>query len=283
VIMPVRNAQEHVGEQLAALAAQTYRGKWELVVVDNGSSDRSIDIVRTWSGRLPSVQVVDASRKRGLNRARNAGASAARGDFFAFCDADDVATPGWLEAMAAAAPEADILGGPLDFDTLNSPLLRSWRPPKELWTDFPTGYGFLPYVAGGNCAIWASVARELRWDESFVFGSSDQEFSWRAQQAACRLTFVPEAIIQLRYRARLSQLARQYFRYGSSGAQLFRVFRDSGMPRSDSREALEAWLWILTRMPLLWRSPTHRGRWTRMAGMRAGRAVGSIRHRTLYL
>ena len=103
--MPVLNGEEHIGDQLAALAAQTYRGEWELVVVDNGCRDRSMEIVREWAPRLPSVTIVDATARRGLNRARNAGAAAARGDFLAFCDADDVATPGWLEAMAEAAAE----------------------------------------------------------------------------------------------------------------------------------------------------------------------------------
>src|SRR5687767_10581339 len=113
--MPVLDGEAHIGDQLAALAAQTYRGDWELVVVDNGCTDRSMDIVREWEPRLPSVTIVDATARRGLNRARNAGAAAARGDFLAFCDADDVATHGWLEAMAEGATGADMIGGRLEW------------------------------------------------------------------------------------------------------------------------------------------------------------------------
>src|SRR5439155_25008770 len=79
VVMPVRNEEENIGEQLAALADQIYPGAWEVVVVDDGCTDRSIGIVEKWRPRLPLLRVVRTSRQ-GLNRARNMGAAAALGD-----------------------------------------------------------------------------------------------------------------------------------------------------------------------------------------------------------
>src|SRR5205085_6844888 len=115
VIVPVRNGERHVGDQMAALAAQDYDGPWEVVVVDNGSTDRTAEVVARWRDRLPSLTVVDASNRRGLNHARNAGRAAARGDFLAFCDADDVATPGWVSALAEAAAQADLVSGAIEL------------------------------------------------------------------------------------------------------------------------------------------------------------------------
>src|SRR4051794_41093928 len=148
VIIPVLNGEPHVGDQLAALAGQSYDGDWELVVADNGSTDRTIEIVESWRPRLPSLTIADATARRGLNHARNAGASAAHGDLLVFCDADDVANPGWLEAMARAAADADIVGGRLEWETLNDPVVRAWRPQKPM-TDLVTGHGFLRYAPGG--------------------------------------------------------------------------------------------------------------------------------------
>src|SRR6476660_6812079 len=76
VIMPVLDGEAHIAEQLAALAGQTYTGDWELVVSDNGCRDRSMDIVRSFEARLPSVTIADARARRGLNYARNTGANA---------------------------------------------------------------------------------------------------------------------------------------------------------------------------------------------------------------
>jgi glycosyltransferase involved in cell wall biosynthesis len=87
VVIPIRNGEAYLDAQLAALAAQAYDGAWEVIAVDNGCTDRSIEIVESWREGLPALVVADARDRRGLNYARNRGAAAATGDFLAFCDA----------------------------------------------------------------------------------------------------------------------------------------------------------------------------------------------------
>lgn len=282
VVMPVLNAEAHVGDQLAALSSQTYTGSWELVVVDNGCTDRTLDIVRDWRKRLPPVTIADARARRGLNHARNAGAAAARGDFLAFCDADDAATPRWLAAMAAAARDADIVGGRLEWEALNDPVVRAWRPQAPM-TDLLVDHGFLRYAPGGNLGVWAHIAHEIGWDEEFTFGSSDHGFAWRAQLAGYRLAFAPDALMQQRFRPTVWGMARQHLRYGRSGPQLHRVFRDVGLPAPDNRDALRQWRRLLSDLPDLWSSRERRGHWVRIAAFRLGRLEGSLRARTLCL
>src|SRR5205823_92310 len=77
VVVPVRNCAPYIGEQMAALANQTYTGPWEVLVVDNGCTDRSMKVVEGWRDMLPRLEIVDASKRRGLNHARNMGVSAA--------------------------------------------------------------------------------------------------------------------------------------------------------------------------------------------------------------
>jgi glycosyltransferase involved in cell wall biosynthesis len=282
VVMPVRNGAEHIEDQLTALASQTYTGPWELIVVDNGCSDQTIDIVREFSPRLPRVTIADARARRGLNRARNVGAATARGDFLVFCDADDVASLGWLEAMTEAACNADIVGGRLEWETLNDSVVRAWRPQAPM-DDLVADHGFLRYAPGGNLGVWAAVAREVGWDEEFSFGSSDHGFSWRAQLAGYRLAFAPEAVMRQRFRRTLWTLARQQFRYGRSGAQLQRKYSSIGAPGPDNREALRIWRNLLRTVPHLWGSRGLRGHWIQLAAFRLGRLVGSVRERTLCL
>src|SRR2546430_13185178 len=214
VVMPVLNGEEHVGDQLAALAGQAYEGEWELVVVDNGCRDRTLDVVEAWRPRLPAVTIVDARARRGLNRARNAGASAARGDFLAYCDADDVVSTRWLAAMAGAAADADIVGGRLEWELLNEPAVQAWRRQGAM-TDLIRGEGgFLQYAPGRNLGVWTSVAREVGWDEQFSYGSSDHGFAWRAQFAGYRLVFAPDALVHQRFRGTIWAMARPFYRYG---------------------------------------------------------------------
>jgi glycosyltransferase involved in cell wall biosynthesis len=282
VVVPVRNGEEHLADQLAALAAQTYAGAWELVVVDNGCTDRSIALLESWRDRLPPVVIADARARRGLNFARNRGAEAAGGDLLCFCDADDVVASGWLEALVEASARADLVGGAIDHETLNGTVHRAWRPtaPRD---DLLVHGRFLPYVPGGNCAVWADVAREIGWDESFRFGSSDVEFSWRAHLASYRLAYAPGAVLRLRHRTSLSGMARQYYAYGKSGPQLYRRFRRHGMPREEWRAVRQRWRLLVRRAPGLVRSAETRGDWLRLAAVSGGRLVGSIRWRVVFL
>lgn len=283
VVIPVRGEEPYLGEQLRALAGQTYAGAWEIVLVDNGAGEGARRTVREWAGRrLPSLRVVDASSRRGLNRARNAGAAAARGEFLAFCDADDVAAPGWLEGLVDAGASADLVGGRLELDTLNSPLTRAWFD----W-DAPTGlltggHRFLPFLPGGNCGVWAAVARAVRWDERFAYGSSDKEWAWRVQLASYRPAFAPDAVMHQRFSSTPAGVARQYFRYGISHPRLYRCFRRAGMPRASVREALDAWRRLAVAAPDALRSKERRGKWVRECSLRLGRLVGSARALAVY-
>jgi glycosyltransferase involved in cell wall biosynthesis len=279
VIMPVRDEQEFVAEQLAALAAQTYRAPWELLVVDNGCADGTIEVVDAWANRIPALTVVDARAKRGLNRARNAGVAAARGDFLVFCDGDNVAATGWLEAMARASARGHLVRGIQDVLLLNDDIARTWssRPLPPL----DDRYRFLPSAPGGNLGLWATIARELGWDEDFTFGGSDIEFAWRAQLSSYRLVVAEDAVMHRRLQRRLTDLARQYYAYGKAFPQLYRRFRTAGMPPPDLRDARRSWWWLIRRSPDLWRSGTGRGRWVRVAAERSGRLAGSARFRTI--
>ena len=281
VTIPVLDAEEHLADQLEALAGQSYAGDWEVVVVDNGCRDRSMAVARSFERSLPALTIADASSRRGINRARNAGALAARGDFLAFCDADDVAAPGWLAAMADGARHGDLVAGALEFEALNDATARAltpWEPPGAL----EPAYGFLATVPGGNCGVWAWLARRLRWDEAFDFGNSDIEFAWRAQLESCRLHFAPGAVMHQRLKRDLGALARQHYAYGKSDPKLYRRFRHRGMPAPGSWDALDGWR-DLAAGARRHRSPDVRARWVRFAARRAGRVVGSVRDRTLTL
>ncbi len=119
VVVPVRNGMPWLEDQLQALVDQECDGEWELVIADNGSTDRA-------AGRGPMVPSGTSGsgsstpqRCDGAPAARNAGVRAARGDLLAFCDADDVVQPGWLASCARALEEVDVVAGVFDFWSLN--------------------------------------------------------------------------------------------------------------------------------------------------------------------
>jgi glycosyltransferase involved in cell wall biosynthesis len=279
VVIPAYNAAATLPTQLDALASQTYRGEWEVVVADNGSSDETCALALAARGRVPGLRVVDASSRRGINHARNVGVLAARGEFVLFCDADDVTAPTWLEAMAVATRSCDAVGGALDKELLNRPGSVPPRPTDRLWQS-----GFLPSATGANCGVRARVLHELGgFDESYQFGGEDIEFFWRLQLAGHRVCFVEDAVVHIRERAALRALARRFFRHGQADAQLYRGFRPRGMPRSPIRQAVKAWVQLLLLAPWYWANRGRRRHWVSSVARRVGRVAGSARFRTLYL
>ena len=281
VVIPARNAALSLPQQLDALASQTYAGEWECIVADNGSRDGTVATATGWLNKVPSLQVIDASARRGANFARNHGASRARGEFIAYTDADDVVTPGWLDGLVQEAIDFDMVGGALSVSALNDPTIQQWRPrpPNELHRPF----GWLPVAPGASCAMWRYVVEQVPWNEEFPHGIQDIDFFWRAQLAGYALGFAPSAVVETRYRTSMRSTARQFFRYGKEQPRLYRRFKDEGLPRTSSKVAVLRWIWLVRRTPDLLRGSIRRGTWFRIAAYRAGRVWGSIRHRTVFL
>ena len=119
VVIAAYDAADTLGEQLDALVDQEWSGGWEIVVVDNASTDATPDLVRAVAVEHPRVRLVRAVDGRGPAYARNAGARAAAGVALAFCDADDVVAPGWVAAMGAALAEHEFVCGPVELARLN--------------------------------------------------------------------------------------------------------------------------------------------------------------------
>ena len=106
IVLPFLNASRFMRECIDAVLAQTYRD-WELILVDDGSSDDSPAIAREYVERLPErVRYVahPGHENRGISASRNLGVSHARGEFIAELDADDV----WLpDKLARLVPELE--------------------------------------------------------------------------------------------------------------------------------------------------------------------------------
>lgn len=106
IVIPVHNRETPIRRAVASALAQTF-GDYELILVDDGSTDTSLTVMRGFAA--PNVQVIARDISGGVGAARNTGIAAARGDWVVFLDSDDELVPGALDVMsqrASAAPEA---------------------------------------------------------------------------------------------------------------------------------------------------------------------------------
>src|SRR5690554_5671364 len=278
VVVPVRGRPELLVEQLEALAAQAAAGAWELIVADDSEpgDDTIVDVLARFEERLPGLRRVAAGGK-GAAHARNVGAAAATGDKLGFLDADDVAAPGWVAAMATALDRHAVVASRWEFELLNPPEVLASRAPAQV--DGPQRYTRPPFLDhAGGCGL--GVRREAfeavgGFDESWTL-LEDTDLTWRLQLAGYELGFAPEAVVHIRFRSGLASF-RQAYGYGVYNVRLYKEYRSRGMPPLGPREALWSLYRMFKTLPELLR-PETRLRYLRTLGFRLGRFAGSLRY-----
>lgn len=108
VVVPVYNRAEYIEECIASVCGQTH-DLVQIICVDDGSNDGSGDILSYLSGRDSRLEVI-TQENRGVSAARNVGLSAAKGQYVAFVDSDDVIAPGLIARLVGSmADEADFV------------------------------------------------------------------------------------------------------------------------------------------------------------------------------
>ena len=107
IVIPAFNRGGCLADALASLQAQTWTN-WEVIVVDDGSSDSTIEIVESVRARDARIRLVRHDANRGAQAARNTGIDHAGGEWVAFLDSDDLWLPDSLEVRMKAASEKKV-------------------------------------------------------------------------------------------------------------------------------------------------------------------------------
>jgi glycosyltransferase involved in cell wall biosynthesis len=278
VVIPCRNGARYLARQLDALARQDYEGSWEVIIVDNGSTDGSRAIAERFRGPL-NLRLVSALDRNGAAYARNVGARASSGSKLLFVDADDEVAPGYLRALSDALDTSDFVTSRVDSQSLNPDWISAAHAP---WQDegIENWFGFLP-CSTVNIGVSRSMFEAVGgWPEEYP-ASEDIALAWRLQLGGALLHFVPEAVYRCRYRDNLADLYRQTRWWGLSSSLLYQEFKGAGMRRRPLVAAVREWLEILAGL-LKARSKAELAPLVVRVGDCIGRLEGSVRHRVLF-
>jgi GT2 family glycosyltransferase len=284
VVLATFQRADLVRGQLEALATQEDDGPWELVVVDNGSTDGTREVVESYRERVPELRFLVADESHCPPYVLNAGARAATGDAFAFLNDDDMVAPGWLAAMRAGLESHDVVAGRLDWDLLNPPWPAKARGRKQeealpSWWLGPN----LIFAAGGALGVRRAAHEAVGgFDEEFVT-CEDVDYSWRLRRAGYELHFAPDALVHVRARTTVRDIYRQARSWGQGDVHVYSKHRDH-LPALDRPlvRGLEGWVGtaiLLTKV----RSKDDLANVARHVGWRVGLVRGSVKHRVLML
>ena len=144
--------------------------------------------------------------------------------------------------------------------------------------------GFLPFAHGACCGFDREVFDAIDgFDEALQGGGDDIDFFWRAQQAGYDLTTVDGAVVHYRLRNDLPSMTRQAFHYGAADPALYAKHRAHGMGRRSAGPIARSIAWLVLRSYWLVAGAERRGEWLWSAAPQAGRIIGSVRSRVVYL
>ncbi|MEK6276718.1 MAG: glycosyltransferase [Actinomycetota bacterium] len=214
VVVPVLNGEETIGDCLSSLLRMDYpRDRCEIIVVDNGCTDSTAQIVQSFP-----VRCVREGR-RGVSHARNRGIAESRGEVLAFTDADCMVTTRWLAELVrplsddnASAAVGEIVAYPP-----RTPAERYVARRKPYWQEW-VARARVPWFLLGNSAFRRGVFGQIGAFDPSAIGCDDIDFSFRFFGAGHRLDYCRTAIVFHRHRATVGALFTQQMRGGRGRA-----------------------------------------------------------------
>lgn len=222
VVLPCHNGAATLAVMLDSLVRQTFEGDWELVFVNNGSTDNSVELALSYSDRLP-LRMVNAYIGTGplgtVGHSYTVGFRAAQGDVILVCETDDECDPDWMKHMVRALKTCDFAAPALDYERLN-PSSMTWGPDGGL-QGRGSGVGavvgplFLPSAVCNAIGMTRRCYEKVGDPTDWIGPAWDVDYCWRVQLAGMKLTFVPEALVHYRLR----QTAEGRFKQARSWAR----------------------------------------------------------------
>jgi rhamnosyltransferase len=227
VVIPVKDGGEDLRRCLAGIAIQRVEDEVEVVVVDSGSTDGSVEVARAAGARVHEI----APHEFNHGATRNLGVSLARGDLLAFTSQDaHAAGPAWLEHLTAPLRDDERVAGVYGRQVAH----EDAKPPERFFLDFV--YGPRPRVqraarreelsmdttlfSNANSAIRRSVFEELPFVDDIIM-SEDQEWSQRVLLAGYTLVYEPRAAVRHSHPYTVGQAFRRFFDSGVSAERAY--------------------------------------------------------------
>jgi glycosyltransferase involved in cell wall biosynthesis len=191
IIVPARNAESSIAQCLDALLNQTMdASSYEIIVVDNGSADRTAEIAEQQGAQLLRED------KRGAAAARNRGIRAASGEIICFTDADCLPTESWLEEMISPFSDPQIAGCKGSYLTRQHEIVaRFVQIEYEDKYDRLLGLQNIDFIDTYSAAYRRNVLVSVGGFDESIYYVEDQELSFRVARLGKKMVFQPSAAV----------------------------------------------------------------------------------------
>ena len=246
IVFPTQRRREYLAVALASVSAQARAHSSEILVVEDDRADPETERLAAEHG----ARYLSHGEARGLNAARNTAIDAARAELLCFLDDDVEAWPDWLAALLAgaqAAPEHDVLGGPIRARLEGTNLHACGREPPPVTTlELGEEDGDAEFVWGANMTLRRrALERAGRFDERLDLYGDEEDWQRRLRAAGGRVRYVAAAGVDHRRSgadARIAGLSRAAYHRGRNSRR-YDVRKGAEPPLAGELRTLAGCVW----------------------------------------
>lgn len=205
ILIPAYNSQDFIAETLKSCIDQTYQDI-EIVVVDDGSTDRTLEIARGWEEKYGNIHVY-TQRNSGACVARNFALEKSNGDYVMFLDADNIISPDKVEIQLNALKrlDDDMAVATCSWDRFRSSIHEATFPKLKVYRDFDCGFELLLELWNNSEMFETAcylLSRKLavkagEWVPGLLKNQDGEYFS-RVLTIASKVCFCPDAKLYYR-------------------------------------------------------------------------------------
>jgi glycosyltransferase involved in cell wall biosynthesis len=253
VVIPIYNGEADLPDLLECLRSQTYPSNLvEYLLVDNGSSDRTLAILQA----QPQIQALSETQIQSSYAARNTGIRAAKGSMIAFTDADCRPSPEWLTELVQpfVEPSVGLVAGEIKALPGHTLLERYADRHETLSQKHTLAHPFCPYGQTANLAVRREIFAQVGLFRPYLTTGGDADLCWRilrSENTSWELKFAAAAIVRHRHRTTLEELRSQWQRYGRSNRYLHELHGISLTREMSQKDYLYRWSrWLLKEVPI---------------------------------
>lgn len=229
IIIPVYNDPEGLSDTLDSLTNQEYPAdKYEILVVDNDSDDRTPEVARSYAERSPNIIVLTEDEIQSSYAARNKGIEHATGQILAFVDADVKVDQHWLETGVDALNSRNLDYMGCRVDVFIPPGNETFAAKYNQRTDFPVERFIEVDNFAPTCALFVrkGVIEDVGVFDDNLISGGDFEFGNRVHAAGYSLGYESTVIVHHPARTTLKAIFKKSYRVGIGSAQLAHQYPD---------------------------------------------------------
>jgi cellulose synthase/poly-beta-1,6-N-acetylglucosamine synthase-like glycosyltransferase len=245
IIVPAYNCEKIIAECIPSLLNQNYpKNKYEVVVVDNNSKDKTSEIVKSFSVKylFETIQSSYAARNKGIKHAK--------GKIITFTDADCIASKNWLKDGIKAFNDKSIgcVGGQVKSYKPKNYVEEYLANKKDLSLKFSDK---LPYPKTANAFYRKEVFDKIGLFEQKWVSGGDADLAWRMQsETDYKVKLAPNAIVYHKHRSDIKSLFKQCIRWGVGNSLLRKKYPDL-VNNYDLRQKLWVFQKFLLSAPII--------------------------------